>query len=242
MRARDVPRRSEYLSGSEMVTPQLEAADSPYATERDLPIVPSHVAQMSASNLAFGDPNDLDRGMHEVEEYRAACEAASRLERWQPHYVHGHTEATGFTQPYEQQENFLWSLQKGYSASQALKDFITGRTIADYRAIAVAQLLDDLRDDLGDRKFDQLFGSKDEDEDAGVADEHRLTISSEMYTTPFADHMKQLAGEYDTRPTELDLLALPIQRQDDEGHDTMSDEEEPNAITEELGRPDRELS
>jgi hypothetical protein len=246
MPAREPGRRPAYDLGPETAPHELEAADAGFATERDLPLVrvPNVSPLESASDLAFGDPAELDRGMHEVEEYRAACEATGQLEKWQDHYVHGHTEAQGFTQPYERNEDFLWTLQSGCSASQALKDFIAGPTIADYRAIGVAQALEELRDDLGDLKFDQLFGSMDSDEDAAVRTEHRLVISSDMYTTPFVDHMKQIAADHDARPTVLDLVPPPI-REPGEGrqarHDTLTDEEEP-IIAEDLGRrPDRDL-
>ena len=35
-----------------------------------------------------------------------------------------------------------------------------GLTISNYRAIGVAQEIDEVRDEMGDQKFDRLFGSK----------------------------------------------------------------------------------
>ena len=76
--------------------------------------------------------------------------------------------APGWSQPYDGREPFEFHLKHGYSASQAVKDFLAGPTVADYRVIGVALEMDEVRDDIGDRKFDQLFGSKHGDEDAAI--------------------------------------------------------------------------
>jgi hypothetical protein len=152
------------------------------------------------SDLAFNA--EIDSGMHDPDKYRAACEAAGKNDKWHHRYYSGHTAASGWHQPYEGHEPMEWHLKKGTSASQALKDFIKGPTIADYRVRGVALEMDELRDDMGDHTFDALFGTVGE-ADALIPAAHRLTISSAMYTIPFADQMKAIAAQADAKRAEL---------------------------------------
>ena len=92
--------------------------------------------------------------------YQAACQAAGTPDKWEDRFVHGHTAAKGWNQPYEGRYDMTFTLKAGHSASQAVKDFLAGPTIADYRVIGVAIEMEELRDELGDQKFDRLFGSK----------------------------------------------------------------------------------
>jgi hypothetical protein len=153
----------------------------------------------TASEQAFGteEPKvmQISDGMYSPEEYKAACESTDQPDKWSENYWRGHTEASQWNQPYEVDYFNHFSLKKDQSASQALKDFIAGPTIGDWRVIAVAVEMDELRDTLGDPRFDRLFGSGVAHEDEQVDPEHRLTLTSAMYTTPFYEQMKEYAEE-----------------------------------------------
>lgn len=135
--------------------------------------------------------------MYQPEEYHAACEAAGTPEKWDDKYLHGHTSATQWTQPYEGRYDNTFTLKAGQSASQAVKDFLAGPTMADWRTLAVAIEIDEVRDIIGDQKFDKLFGSANTTQDAQIPAEQRLHISHAMYTIPFASQMEMLAAQDD---------------------------------------------
>src|SRR5262245_10860290 len=99
----------------------------------------------TASEQAFGDKPaptvqaaDLDRGTYSPEAYRDACTAAGTPEKWDDRYYRGHTGAVQWNQPREHGYSNTFTLQRGHSASQALKDFLAGPTITDWRVIALA--------------------------------------------------------------------------------------------------------
>lgn len=245
MPVREAERRLEADLDAETAPPQAEAPATKFSAEGDLPAVAEDVKEApSASDLAFaqpqGDISFLDLGMHDVDDYQQECVAAGKPEKWDDSYVRGHTEAKQFTHG---RNAMTWTLNKYQSASQAVKDFIAGKTVADYRVIAVARDLDELRDDLGDIKFDQLFGSKDEEQDSSIPHEHRLQINSAMYTTPFVDQMKAIAAEADQASNVEDPIPPPVVEQRDDGKPKQSDiAEDPVIVAEDLGRqPEREL-
>lgn len=151
-------------------------------------------AGATASEQAFGDKptrptGDIHGGMYEPREYEAACTAAGMPDKWDPRYVRGHTAARQWVQPYEGRYDHTFELKHGESASQAVQDFVAGPTITDYRTIGVAIEMDELRDNIGNQRFDEMFGSKDSLRDAKIPAAQRLKISSAMFTTPWADLM-----------------------------------------------------
>lgn len=172
----------------------------------------------TASERAFGDKptaqsGDVGGGMFEPEEYQTACQVAGTPDKWDARYAHGHTAAKQWTQPYEGRYDMTFTLKAGHSASQAVKDFLTGPTIADYRVIGVAIEMDELRDELGDQKFDQLFGSPVTSEDAQIASTQRLKLTSAMYTVPFRAQMLALAAEHDAVDTTSEPAAPEVAAQ-----------------------------
>ena len=56
-----------------------------------------------------------------------------------------------------------WRLKPHLSASEAVRSFLRGLTIAECNSVAVAIHLDAMRAAIGDRRFDELFGSADHD-------------------------------------------------------------------------------
>lgn len=196
----------------------------------------------TASEQAFGDKPapqniDLSRGTYSPEDYRDACTAAGTPEKWDDRYAAGHTDAAQWHQPYDHGYPMVFTLQRGQSASQAIKDFIAGPTIADWRAIALALEIDDVRDTLGDRKFDALFGSALAEDDAQIPMSQRLQVSVDLYTTPLADQMKELAEEKDEallHPEEPEA-AVAVAQVEDKPLETAAQQPAPELVAEELG-------
>jgi hypothetical protein len=196
----------------------------------------------TASEQAFGDKptaqsGQLDGGMYEPEEYQAACTAAGTPDKWQDKYIHGHTSAGGWSQPYEGRYDMAFELKRGHSASQAVKDFVAGPTIADYRVIGVAVEMNELRDQIGDQKFDEMFGSKNSDTDGAISSAQRLKITASMYTVPFAAQMLALAAENDSlnKTEEPEAPAVEARIEDKPQQGGVTATPAPEMIAEELG-------
>lgn len=227
------------------VAPAQEAATDAQFAEGAAPEVADGASVevgQTASEQAFGDKptgdsSQLDGGMYDPGEYQAACTAAGTPDKWDEKYIHGHTAANGWTQPYEGRYDMAFELQRGHSASQAVKDFVAGPTIADYRVIGVAVEMDELRDQLGDQKFDEMFGSKDSNTDAGISSAQRLKITAGMYTVPFAAQMLALAAENDslskTEEPEAPAVEARVEEKPQQGGVTATPA--PEMVAEELG-------
>ena len=252
------PEKIAPEAAPEPVAPAPAEAEQQFSTEGDLPAVAEGsgavAAAAPASELAFGDKapepakdtSHLDRGIHTWEHYRAACEAAGKPEKYQDHYRNGHTEAKGWTQPYEHKAVNDFQLKRGYSASAALEAFLAGPTITDYRAALLAEEVDEVRDEMGDIKFDLLFGSANGDLDSKIPGGQRLRISSALYTTPLPDQMKAIAAEYDAnlnKPAEEPPVA-ELEARTEEKPEAMEEAEEPELVRDELGleEAERELA
>jgi len=214
-----------------------------FTTEGDLPAVATGAgaAAVTASEMAFDD-----KGMHHWEEYRARCEAAGKAEKWKDAYRNGHTEAAGWTQPYDYRRVNDFMLEKGHSASEALQAFMKGPTICDYRVALLADEIDEVRDEMGDIKFDRLFGSKDMNVDTKIPLNQRLRISSDLYTTPLTDQMKAVAAEADARdtnPKEPAPAPLVEARVEEKPVEVVAKDQDPVVVAQELGveQRDREI-
>lgn len=227
-----------------------EVAEAPAAdvsTQGVVPDVADNGAMLetgeTASEQAFGDKptaqsGETDGGMYSPDEYQAACTAAGTPEKWDDRYWSGHTEAKQWTQPYDIGYDMTFTLQRGQSASQALKDFLAGPTIADWRTIAVAVELDEVRDGMGDAKFDQLFGSVNSSDDARIPPSQRLQISISMYTTPFAWQMEDLAEQKDealAHEEEPEAPAVAAQVEDKPLEGGVTAQPAPELVADELG-------
>lgn len=201
-------------------------------------------ATATASEQAFGDKPkaeapQLDGGMHRPEDYRAICEASGTPEKWDPKYAHGHTSAAGWVQPYEGRYDMTFTLQKGQSASQAVKDFLAGPTIADFRTIGVAVEMDELRGHLGDATFDQYFGSTDHQTDAGIDAAQRLKIAGSMYSIPFTEQMLAMVADNAEAAKRAQAPEAPIveARVEEKPQVAAVEQPAPETIAEELGMP-----
>lgn len=241
-------------TASEPLPPAAGEVEQQFTEEGDLPAIAGGgvAAAATASELAFDgkEPEPvntahLDRGVHLWEDYRAACEAAGKPDKWKDYYRNGHTEAKGWWQPYEHKAVNDFELKKGHSASQALEAFLAGPTITDYRAAALAEEVDEVRDSLGDHLFDKLFGSANSHEDGAIPKGQRLRISSSLYTTPLPAQMKAVAAEYqanESNPAEEPAVA-ELEARTEEKPQAMAETQEPEVIRQELGleHADREL-
>jgi hypothetical protein len=182
--------------------PETVEVAAPIQSEGEVPTVEkggATPATATASQLAFegakADSSAIDHGVHQVEEYKYACETAGRPDMWKESYRGGYTKAASWTT--SKKGGMQFELKKGRSASAAIKEWFKGPTIADFTSISVAEQLDELRDELGDHKFDELFGSSISAQDKAIPGAQRLHITSGMYTTPFIDQMKAIARQHD---------------------------------------------
>jgi hypothetical protein len=231
----------------EVAEPEVAEAAADVSTQGTVPDVADNGAVVetgeTASEQAFGDKptaqsGETDGGMYSPEEYQAACTAAGTPEKWDDRYRSGHTEASQWNQPYDSGYDMTFTLQRGQSASQALKDFLAGPTIADWRTIAVAVELDELRDNMSDSKFDQLFGSTVPGDDARIPPSQRLQISIAMYTIPFASQMEALAEQKDEaldREEEPEAPAVAARVEDKPLEGGVTAQPAPELVAEELG-------
>jgi hypothetical protein len=198
---------------------------------------------LSASEQAFGNKptaqsGQVDGGMYTHEEYKTACEAAGTPDKWDDRYLAGHTSAAQFNQPYELGYDMTFTLKHGQSASQALKDFIAGPTIADWKTVAVALEMEEVRDSMGDQKFDQLFGSRLGADDARIPKSQRLQISVAMYTIPFASQMEAAADHADDVPEQAEQApppAVAAQVEDKPLEGGVTAQPAPELVADELG-------
>jgi hypothetical protein len=233
-------------AAQEVAPPQPEvASEAAFTSEGAVPAVGDGAAVdvgATASEQAFGDKptapsGQVDGGMFEPDEYRAACTAAGTPDKWDDKYIHGHTSANQWVQPYEGRYDMAFELKQRQSASQAVKDFIAGPTIADYRVIGVAMEMNELRDELGDQKFDQMFGSSDTNTDAKISGAQRLKITAAMYTVPFASQMLALAADNEgldkTEEPEAPAVEARVEEKPRQGGVTAGPA--PEMIAEELG-------
>lgn len=185
-----------------------------------------------------GQTGQLDGGMFTPEQYKSACDAAGTPGKWDTTYAAGYTEAGQWWGPSDTKEDNTFTLKSGESAAQALKSFIAGPSIADYKTILVALELDEIREGMGDEIFDTLFGSSDGETDGRIPPAQRLQISSGMYSIPFGAQMETLADEYKEslrhpdEPAEPQVAAQVEEKPVDGG---VTAQPSPEMIADELG-------
>lgn len=232
----------------EVAEPEVaEASGGEISTQGSVPEVAENGAVVepgeTASERAFGDKptkqsGEIDGGMYDPGDYRAACEAAGTPEKWDDRYMSGHTAASQFNQPYDLGYDMTFTLKSGQSASQALKDFVAGPTLVDWKTLAVAVEMDEVRYTMGDQKFDQLFGSTVAGDDARIPPSQRLKISVAMYTIPFAAQMEALAEQSDEVPDQAEEApppAIAAQVEDKPLEGGVTAQPAPELVADELG-------
>jgi hypothetical protein len=241
--APEVAPEPEVVAEPEVVEAAPEVAPEAPVAEAPAPDAAATDVGESASEQAFADKSvapttQLDSGMFYPEVYQQACIDAGTPDKWNDQYAHGHTAASGWTQPYEGRYDMAFELKKGHSASQAVRDFLAGPTIADYRVIGVAMEMDELRDDLGDQRFDEMFGSRDSLTDAKISGAQRLKITSAMYTVPFAAQMLAMAAENEElakKADEPEAPAVEARQEELPAQAGITAEPAPELVADELG-------
>ena len=149
------------------------------------------VHNMNRANVApgAGGINNLNFGIHYWYNFKAKCETAGKPELWKEEYHYGHTQAPQFIQPYEQNKFMDFELKKGQSASDGIRAWLVGATIAECRSAVVAMEIDALRAAIGNHKFDKMFGSADSAEDEKIPEGQRMHVAADAGVTPVANYM-----------------------------------------------------
>ncbi|MDB4959527.1 MAG: hypothetical protein JWO36_7096 [Myxococcales bacterium] len=209
------PSASDRAFGPQTGGPEIEA--TPEALGK-------HTADgMKKANVepGSGGQNDINHGIHYWYNYQRQCEDSGHPEMWKDEYRHGHTQAGQFVQPHQKNAFMDWELKKGQSASQGIKDWLSGATIAECLSTVIALEIDTLRASIGDKKFDKMFGSADAKEDAAIPADHRMHVRAGIQGTPVANYMKATTvaqeaaakgGEFGTvEPAQLDKDLIPGQ-------------------------------
>jgi hypothetical protein len=239
----DLAKSVAEAAEQQVLAPEPEAAvDAQLSAEGPIPEAAQTTADpgLTASEQAFGEkqePGQIADGMYTPVQYKAACDAAGASDKWSDNYWRGHTEAKQWEQPYEGRYANHFQLKTGQSASQAVKDFLKGPTIGDFRVIEVAIEMNELRDNLGDLRFDQLFGSSVAEEDARISSAQRLHMTSAMYTIPFYDQMMAIANDsnaVDKAPEEPEAPAVAAGIEE-KPETQVAQHPAPEAIADELG-------
>ncbi|HYP41731.1 MAG TPA: hypothetical protein VEX13_15345 [Chloroflexia bacterium] len=109
----------------------------------------SVVADMNAIDLESS--RSEDSGVWYEHHYKAEHE-----DKWKDEYEGGYAPPDAFTKT----APMTWQLNAGVSASAAIQAWLNGLTIAECGSVLVAVQLDALRQTIGNRRFDELFGSK----------------------------------------------------------------------------------
>jgi hypothetical protein len=239
----DLAKTVAEAAEQQVLAPEAEAAvDTQLTAEGPVPEAQTTTAEpgKTASEQGFGEqkqPGQIPEGMYTPAQYKAACDAAGASEKWSDNYWRGHTEAKQWVQPYEGRYANHFQLKPGHSASQAVRDFLTGPTIGDYRVIGVAVEMNELRDDIGDLRFDQLFGSSRAEDDERISSAQRLHMTSAMYTIPFYDQMMTIANDsnaVDKAPEEPEAPAVAA-GMEEKPETQVAQHAAPEAIADELG-------
>ena len=80
-------------------------------------------------------------------------------DEWQKDWVKGYADP----EYWERIASRQWRLKKGRSASAGVKAWLKGLTIAECYATAIVSEVDAIRAAVGDKRFDELYGSEDKD-------------------------------------------------------------------------------
>lgn len=136
--------------------------------------------EMHKANLdpGYGGQYDLHAGIHYSYNYQAECEQSGQAKLWKDEYRWGYNESGLFRNPKETGGFMDFQLKKGASASAGIKAWLKGLTVAECLTSVFAMEYETLRATVGDKKFDQTFGSTNAQEDAAVeASGNRLRIA-----------------------------------------------------------------
>ncbi len=164
-------------AGSE--TPARDSASTrAYGTEKGGPEIeatPEAMGQHTADEMhkvnmdeGYGGKYDLHNGVHYSYNYQSECERSTEKNLWKDEYRMGFHESGKFRNPSETGGFMDFQLKKGQSASAGIKAWLKGLTVAECLTAVFAMEYESVRAAVGDKKFDQTFGSADPKEDKAV--------------------------------------------------------------------------
>jgi peptidoglycan hydrolase-like protein with peptidoglycan-binding domain len=152
----------------------------------------AHIAKEMDKNN--NDPKDAHRGVYYDSEYKATFP-----DKFQDDWSNGYADATYF----DRIGYMEWRLKPGKSASAAIQSWLRGLTIAECASAIVTMQHDAVRAAIGDKKFDDRFGSTDKK----VPEKQRLHISQYTDGTgvdPLVEDTEESArgdgGDFGSRP------------------------------------------
>ena len=138
----------------------------------------------------YGGKYDLHSGIHYSYNYQAECEQSGQAKLWKDDYRWGYNESGLFNNPQDTGGFMDFQLKKGTSASAGIKAWLKGLTVAECLTSVFAMEYETLRATVGDKKFDQTFGSTNGKEDQAVEQSgNRLRIAPSG-STPISQYMQ----------------------------------------------------
>ena len=175
------------------------AKSEPALANTDAAIAGRVVDDMKRLN---GATPSLTSGLHYKDSYKLALDAAGRSKDWDRRWEMGHTASALWEQPYDNDDPMTFTLKLGTSASEGLRQWIAGLTVADCTVAMVAIELDAVRAVVGDKLFDRCFGTP-----SGKARIRQLKLSQRLSDTPLYELLRftdgALAAQQDKSRGEL---------------------------------------
>lgn len=166
------------------------------------------------------EATEEDLGKHVVEKMNAANKNKPDSGIWYPHvrrdyhnrepanYTWDESWREGYADPayFIKVDFFEWLLKPGVSASAGLASWFKGLTIAECASTLTAIEIDTVRAAIGDKKFDDKFGSQDK----AIPTQNRLRIAQRIWSTPIGQYMvktepatKHEYGTKNNRPAKM---------------------------------------
>lgn len=132
-------------------------------------------AYVADGMTALNQGHSETSGVHYAKNYRRSYPT-----RWQDDWANGYADPNYFVR-----NGYMdWTLRDNRSASEAIKAWLKGLTIAECLSAVVALKIDALRARLGDDEFDRRYGRANGDAPAEI----RLRVKNGSYDTPI-DHV-----------------------------------------------------
>ena len=175
------PTGGDTFAGPKPGDPEIEATDA--AMGKNM------VHEMNVVNGLDGGQYDINHGVKYSYNRETELKRAGKMDLWKDEYRSGHHYGDQFINPWENGSFMRFELKKGQSASEGIKAWLAGVTVAECNSAVVAMQIDTFRKAIGDTKFDSKFGSADPTIDKGVS--QRLVIKPGTQGTPVAAMIDQ---------------------------------------------------
>jgi hypothetical protein len=154
-----------------------------------------------------GPSVSLASGLHYKDQYRQALEAAGRGAEWNRKWEQGHTASTLWDGPDRTGTPFTFALKEGQSASEGVRQWLSGLTITDCTTAMVAIELDAVRAVVGNAVFDKCFGNPN-----GKAKVQQLKISQRLAETPLYELLRFTDASRGGEKSRGEMGKRPVQR------------------------------